>query len=1086
MCCLNLLLGCVGLQLPQASVPAIRTEADAFLAGLVLPANTLPSSPSLPNSSAEKKKFIIKFDDSDSEGEQQQLGLMQGQSSKSVIDKAPAASGQASAHTQIPVDMVSEIDRLRKQSANMQRLKAKTNVYTKGGIPLQSASVVKAAVPPAVALNLEALRQQITAKEKELQEQRNRVNTAVVSVPRVPVKVLERRDAGASKGGEGSRPASASKYLTTRTGAPDLQLVPGGYRPGELETTGIANVKEGESTIPNRVGEGTGPLSVAKTSVTSTRSGKNAKLEPVGRAFRLFESQPTGLVSVRETSRGSLLRVGEGSGQVQATGVGPFATRDGEGNDADMELVAAASSGTGFESMRLFGARVAEISASQKQEVGLSLKRSASVMDFPSSHQKSLKLDLDSNQQSQYMPALSLAEQGGGDGVLSSSFRDSSGVIAQPILADGTLTKGHKVEKCHSLVSPIVDGGNNAVVKSPGPQRTVGHVHPNTTETTIAGTRNAGSHVQSKASESSSSLGLVSEAPQLRKCDTGSAHTVAGTVGTISIERPVTRSGGNTHHHPGGTVSSGYMDPTTVLSPTLLSFSVMGQQDFGLNTNASNPTLDLNIDPGTQEIGSLSETPENGKFSQLRLSTRGGADGPVTLADHATSPLVPPQRTTILASALPHPSVSSSAGGVQVLNKEGTKAMQTALPGSLALTTPLQTTLLPNNDKSVVPSPSPLPYGLWPPLHQLHTAGSQLESSGMQGTVSTDSGNQSLQQLEEEEDAVDKALEEARIRRRECEVQERKARRAYRDAQVALASANALCDALSHRRKLLSAQVYAAEYQKHHQPSLPIHSKSLVPFDHGPRITELSPAAYRTSECEIDRRLPEVQAPRVRVPFESTHDKVVLRDQGPKADTPSIPDQQSLSPRSVDTVVLEENVDVLTPKVGQMERLEMGVHTTGLQEMSPGVVDLYPPKIDEHNHMGGSRQSPVLRLNQGVELTACRDAGIFSPSRTKVGRQVASELPTDTTLQRLANALDLRDHSYVHEANVPDDVTASSRGVQETLMQQSARSSRRNVTVISTPSGRKDVGGFGSGPESKPGEGQGFFCCSSIAVARRY
>ena len=1073
------MLGCVGLQLPQAAVPAIRTEADAFLAGLVLPASTLPSSPSLPNSSAEKKKFIIKFDDSDSEGEQQQLSLMQGQSSKSVIDKAPAASGQASAHTQIPVSMVSEIDRLRKQTANMQRLKATTNVYTKGGISLQSASVIKPAVPPAVALNLETLRQQITAKEKELQEQRNRVNTSVVSVSRMPVKALERRDAGASKGDEGSRPASASKYLTTRMGAPDLQPVPGGYRSGELETTGLANIKEG---IPNRVGEGSRPLSGAKTSVTRTRGGKNADLEPVGRALRSSESLLTGLPSFKEINSDSLLRVGDGSGQVQATEVGPYAgRRDGQGNDADVELVAAASSRTGVESTPLIGARVPEISASRKREVGLSLKRIASDMDFPSSHQKSLKLDLDSNRQLQHihMPALSLAEQSGGDGVESSYFRDSSVIIAQPILADGTLTKGHKVENSHSLVSPIVDGRNNAVVKSPGlsaPQRIVCNVHSNAAETAIVGAKNAASHVQSRASESSSSLGLVSEAYlQSKKCDAGSVHTMA--------EHPVTRSAGNTHHHPGGTVSSACTDSTIVVSSTFPPLSLMGQQDCGLNTNKSNPNSDLNNHPGTEAIVSLSETPENGKVIQPRLSMRGGADGPVTPMDHATSTLVPPQRTSILASALPHPSVSLSAGRVQVLNTVGTEAMLTALPGSLALSIPLETILLPNNDESVAPSPSPPLYGQWPPLHQLRTAGSQLELSGMQGTVSTDSANQSLQQLEEEEDAVDKALEEAQIRRRECEVQERKARRAYRDAQVALASANALCDALSHRRKLLCAQVYAAEYQMHHEPSLPIHSKSLVPFDHGPRITELSPAPYRTPDCEIDRLLLEVQAPGVRVPFGSTHDKMVLRDQGPEADISSFPDLQSLSPRSVDTVVLEENVDILTPKAGQMEPLEMGVHTAGLQEMAPGVVDLYPPKNDEHNHIVGSRRSPVLSLNRGLDLTACRDAGIVSPSRTKVVRQVASELPTGTILQGLASTVDLRDHSQVHKANVPDHMMASSTGVQETIMQQSASNSRRNVILFSTSSGRKDVGNFGSGPESKPGEDQGLF---AVLLARRY
>ncbi|MCO5578665.1 hypothetical protein L7F22_032509 [Adiantum nelumboides] len=69
----------------------------------------------------------------------------------------------------------------------------------------------------------------------------------------------------------------------------------------------------------------------------------------------------------------------------------------------------------------------------------------------------------------------------------------------------------------------------------------------------------------------------------------------------------------------------------------------------------------------------------------------------------------------------------------------------------------------------------------------------------------------SLWKLQEEEDAVDKKLEEAQQNRRRCEVREHFARKQYRDAQEALHVANVQCEMLFQKREMLCASVKAAQ-----------------------------------------------------------------------------------------------------------------------------------------------------------------------------------------------------------------------------------------------------------------------------------
>ncbi|CAK9274570.1 unnamed protein product [Sphagnum jensenii] len=154
---------------------------------------------------------------------------------------------------------------------------------------------------------------------------------------------------------------------------------------------------------------------------------------------------------------------------------------------------------------------------------------------------------------------------------------------------------------------------------------------------------------------------------------------------------------------------------------------------------------------------------------------------------------------------------------------------------------------------------NPPGYALWPPLPQLQAGTSQLEPSGMHGPIwSIDPGGENrmqlLRQMQEEEEAVDKALEEAQLRRRQCEVSERDARRLYQDAQSALASANALCDALLHQRKLLNAQLRAAELHMLQPPPFAMPTDRRLSYDRHPQLTE--PVKFPSAAWTNQQQLP--------------------------------------------------------------------------------------------------------------------------------------------------------------------------------------------------------------------------------------
>ncbi|KDO67695.1 hypothetical protein CISIN_1g000307mg [Citrus sinensis] len=88
-------------------------------------------------------------------------------------------------------------------------------------------------------------------------------------------------------------------------------------------------------------------------------------------------------------------------------------------------------------------------------------------------------------------------------------------------------------------------------------------------------------------------------------------------------------------------------------------------------------------------------------------------------------------------------------------------------------------------------------------VHQVNTA--SLGNFSGNGNVSGNS-NVDIQSLLDMEELLDKELEEAQEHRRICEIEERKALKAYRKAQRALIEANASCTKLYRQRELCSAR----------------------------------------------------------------------------------------------------------------------------------------------------------------------------------------------------------------------------------------------------------------------------------------
>jgi hypothetical protein len=149
-------------------VPAACTEADVFLANLSLPVN-VGSKPS-----QRHDNLIIKFGDSDSDGEQQQLEFARSQVSQFGNEEVGPVRGKQSASTRAPSQSTIQIGGRKDRIVNMEQSKVKNNVFQK--TVFASLSTTKSSIPN---MNeIETLRQRIREKEKEkenaIREQREK------------------------------------------------------------------------------------------------------------------------------------------------------------------------------------------------------------------------------------------------------------------------------------------------------------------------------------------------------------------------------------------------------------------------------------------------------------------------------------------------------------------------------------------------------------------------------------------------------------------------------------------------------------------------------------------------------------------------------------------------------------------------------------------------------------------------------------------------------------------------------------------------------------------------------------------------
>ncbi|KAI5056705.1 hypothetical protein GOP47_0028523 [Adiantum capillus-veneris] len=114
----------------------------------------------------------------------------------------------------------------------------------------------------------------------------------------------------------------------------------------------------------------------------------------------------------------------------------------------------------------------------------------------------------------------------------------------------------------------------------------------------------------------------------------------------------------------------------------------------------------------------------------------------------------------------------------------------------------------------------------------------------------------SLWKMQEEEDVVDKELEEAQQNRRRCEVREHFARKQYRDAQEALHAANVRCEMLFQKREMLCASVKAAQLRLYSNRSslTPHHSEGAMISLSVPECSGRDAFSFETSMWARDKR----------------------------------------------------------------------------------------------------------------------------------------------------------------------------------------------------------------------------------------
>jgi len=345
---------------------------------------------------------------------------------------------------------------------------------------------------------------------------------------------------------------------------------------------------------------------------------------------------------------------------------------------------------------------------------------------------------------------------------------------------------------------------------------------------------------------------------------------------------------------------------------------------------------------------------------------------------------------------------TTDAAGIQIMNNDGNKILPSAIDSTHLVQSEVPDKLSLRENHEFAPDPGdPGGYNPWPTFQHLEAGGSHLEQLRMQHTVGGGSAGYSLDNLREEEDNVDRDLEEAQAHRRDCEIREWELRRAYREAQMALRKANARCEALSQRQKYLNIEVQTAELRNLQQSSFSIHSNStsLVPFDPFnniklPRITELPFPGYPSTVCGTAKPSTEYEFGLHRV----------SNEQEARIQPSAQVDEHTLKvpSSSADTEILEENLDRTTHHVTRLS----GGHIPSTEEATVGDKNALTDK-DEAHHYGLSAEGEVSISINSESATSSQRLKIKKHSGTIVSSDAAGigEL-------RLNNSVDLQDSSH--------------------------------------------------------------------------
>jgi hypothetical protein len=849
---LNLTLVYVGLhssQVAPGSVSGVRSEVDSFLASLHLPVVPASSTP------FAEEKFVIKFDsDSDSEGEQQGNRSTHGQFSGHQSIGLPSQS---------PADMRSEIDRMKKQIAVMERNKGKAN--SNSHLTSQSTSLSKVTGSRTGMVDLQSLRQQIAAKENELLERRQRLAVpSAMTTPRLPVgKVLEHQNADIAKVGDGQ----------TRLGM-------------AVQMTHVE--KTGQNTFGQEMDLGSRPSLSGSTILTEARDVESN----VGLTFPM-------------------------SG------------------------------------------------------VTLPLKRSASYVDLSGEQHKLRKVELPSERQPQQLVTRaqsSLAQQ---HAILTTNNKTRKvGVDSvSSAWADGHAILKHKPEDGHFPVHtqtaiPITKKSQKLSIRADLSQQVLKF-----STATAEGTR----------------LPLVSQGPPDSSVVISTPeHTVRASVEQGSRTASVVR-------HP----DSGLSNKDGVL---LKNAQSMCSNSSGLQVVGDTMSRVLPVPQESECEHALGLKDENPSSTSHQTN--------VLVSDTSAQPAISSIGTLVELSAgnsvetLIHVAQSKQAHSTPssvVLNKPTSSSPLRRIVPSFSVKSSIFSpiTTVTQSSYDTATSINPPGYALWPPLPQLQAGTSQLEPSGMHGPIwSIDPGGedrmQLLRQMQEEEEAVDKALEEAQLRRRQCEVSERDARHLYQDAQSALASANALCDALLHQRKLLNAQLRAAELHMLQPPPFAMPTDRRLSYDRHPQLTE--PVKFPSAAWTNQQQLPGGMAFGSRVHVRGNQRQVTLmEDEGQATTTSPLENFPTMgSQMSMAAGVLKANLESPFSKrssdhtpAGRLLELQMGADTVGNQKVHCNL-DVYPVQNVEHSDNVQSHEIPDLSLDCWRGSAAVNASDDASPVHTVV------------------------------------------------------------------------------------------------------